>query len=153
VSAGAQEPWLFAAGSNDEGAMRTLRLRTRAPDAAERDANPLLVMIRWPFDGDAEHLPDDDDLDAMGTFENTLEAAMSRDGWGVLVAVVTADEVREWRIYTQDFERFQEGLNDALLGLPRYPLASELFEDPDWIGYTDLAASIGDAEAGAAGPH
>ena len=54
------------------------------------------------------------------------------------MAVITAAGAREWRIYTQDFERFQEGLNEALAGASPYPLEFATFEDPDWSAYSEL---------------
>lgn len=150
MSASGEEPWLFAIGSNDEDVVRTLRLRTRPPEPAERAAMPLLVMARWAFESDVAHMPEDEDLDAMAIFENALDADMEREGWGLLAAVVTSQGVREWRLYTDDFERFQQGFNDALLGLQPFPLSFELFEDPDWYGHADLAESIDYGAAGEA---
>lgn len=141
MSAGTQEPWAFAIGESDEGPTTT-RIRTRAPDDEEKADYPRLVLIRWAFDADQPHMPGDEDLDAMGEFENTLDAAMDSGGWGTLAAVVTRDKTREWRIYTPDFDRFQDGLNDALMGQPPYPLSFELFEDADWDGYDVIASAL-----------
>lgn len=142
VSVSAETPWLFAIGSNDDEQIRTLRLRSAAPRESERTAMPLLVMIRWPFEAMLAHVPDNGDLEAMAVFENGFALQMDAGGWGSLAAVVTTAGVREWRVYTQDFERFQDGFNQALLGQPQYPLSFELFEDPEWLGYADLAESV-----------
>jgi hypothetical protein len=149
VSAGAQELWAFAIGESDEGPT-TSRIRTVPPSDEERAENPRLVVVRWLFDSDAPHMPDDDDLNAMGEFENTLDAAMDSGGWGLIAAVVTRGNVREWRIYTPDFDRFQDGLNDALMGQPRYPLAFDLYEDADWDGYMVVASAVDWKPAGSA---
>jgi hypothetical protein len=142
VSASTKEPWLLATGTHGDTPM-VLRLRTAPPLDAERAVFPLLVMIRWPFEPDGDDaLPDEDDLETMIEFEEALDAAMNEQGWGRLVAVVTAGGTREWRIYTQDLDRFQEGLNEALIGRPRYPLDFETFEDPDWGGYAELANGL-----------
>jgi hypothetical protein len=141
VSAGAKEPWAFAMGDGAEGPL-TSRIRTRRPSEDEKADYPRLVMIRWQFDADQPHLPDDEDLDSMAEFENTLDAAMDAGGWGLMAAVVTRENAREWRIYTPDFDRFQEGLNDALMGQPRYPLQFELYEDADWDGYDAIASAV-----------
>lgn len=141
MSAGAQEPWAFATGNSEDGPL-TSRIRTRPPSDEEKADAPRLVIIRWAFDSDAPHLPEDDTLDSMAEFENTLDAAMDSGGWGILSAVVTRGNVREWRIYTPDFDRFQEGLNDATMGLPHYPLQFDLYEDSDWDGYAQIADAV-----------
>lgn len=143
MSASAEEPWLLATGSREEAPL-ICRLRTRPPSDEERAHYPLLVMIRWAFEpeDDDDALPEEDELESMAAFEQALDASMSAGGWGVNVAVVTTGGVREWRTYTQDFDRFQEGLNDALMGQPRYPLSFETFDDPDWRAYDEIAASM-----------
>jgi len=143
VSASAEEPWLFATGTHDDAPM-ICRLRTRPPSDEERAQYPLLVMIRWAFEpeDDDDALPEEDELESMAGLEEALHASMAAQGWGLIAAVVTTGGVREWRTYTQDLDRFQEGLNDALIGQPRYPLEFETFEDPDWQAYAELASSM-----------
>ena len=136
-----EDEWLFATGTRGESPM-LLRLRSPRPSDEERAASPYLVLIRWPFDGDESHIPDEDDLDVMVNFEEALFAAMDAEGWGTGVAVVTSDGVREWRLYTPDIERFQEGMNDALAGLPRYPLEFATFDDPEWNAYIELESTL-----------
>lgn len=137
---GALEPdaWLFLTSPAGDTPL-IARVRAQAPDAAERGESPNLVVIRWAFESDDGPFPDDDLLAEMTAFEEQLFAAMDHDGWGTGVAVITANGAREWRIYTQDFERFQEGLNEALAGAPPYPLEFSTFEDPEWSAYTELA--------------
>ena len=141
MSTPTDEPWLLATGTQGDDPL-ICRLRTRPPSEAERAERPLLVMIRWSFETDDGPLPDEDDLDAMAGFEEALDAAMDAQGWGMLMVVVTTGGVREWRIYTQDFDRFQDGLNDALMDQPRYPLEFETFEDPAWRAYDEIASSM-----------
>jgi hypothetical protein len=148
VSASIEEPWLLATGSQDDAPL-ICRLRTRPPTDEERAHYPQLVMIRWAFEpegADDNHgddaLPEEDELESMAALEEALHASMSAQGWGTIVAVVTTGGVREWRTYTQDLDRFQEGLNDALIGQPRYPLSFETFDDPDWRAYDEIAASM-----------
>ena len=78
----------------------------------------------------------------MAGFEEALHTAMNAQGWGKILAVVTTGGVREWRTYTQDFDRFQEGLNDALMGQPHYPLTFETFDDADWQAYDEIASGM-----------
>lgn len=130
--------WLFLTSAAGETPL-IARVRAQPPEDTEREDNPNLVVIRWAFESNESPFPDDDLLAEMTAFEEQLFAAMEHDGWGTGVAVITANGAREWRIYTQDFERFQEGLNEALAGAPPYPLAFTTFEDPDWTAYTELA--------------
>ncbi len=143
MSASAEEPWLLATGTHCDAPM-VCRLRTRPPSDEERAQYPQLVMIRWTFEpeDDDDALPEEEELEAMAALEGTLHAAMTAQGWGMIAAVVTAGGVREWRVYTQDLERFQQGLNDALEGQPRYPLDFEVFDDPDWRAYDEIASSM-----------
>lgn len=141
MSGSTEEPWLFATGTHNDAPM-FCRLRTRPPSDEERTEYPLLVMIRWAFEPDDDHMPDEDELDSMAGFEEALHTAMDAQGWGKILAVVTTGGVREWRTYTQDFDRFQEGLNDALMGQPRYPIIFETFDDADWQAYAEIASSM-----------
>ncbi|MBB5711586.1 DUF695 domain-containing protein [Sphingomonas xinjiangensis] len=129
--------WLFLTSAAGETPI-IARVRAQPPSEVEREENPDLVVIRWPFEAEAGAFPGEDLLAEMTAFEEQLFAAMDHDGWGTGVAVITANGAREWRIYTQDFERFQEGLNEALAGAAPYPLEFATFEDPDWTAYTEL---------------
>lgn len=129
--------WLFLTSAAGETPI-VVRVRARPPSDVEREENPNLVVIRWPFEGEDGAFPDEDLLTDMAAFEEQLFAAMEHDGWGTGVAVLTGSGAREWRIYTQDFERFQDGLNEALAGAAPYPLEFATFEDPDWTAYSEL---------------
>ena len=129
--------WLFLTSAAGETPI-IARVRAQPPSDVEREENPNLVVIRWPFEGEGGAFPDEDLLAEMAAFEEQLFTAMDHDGWGAGVAVITAAGAREWRIYTQDFERFQEGLNEALAGASPYPLEFATFEDPDWSAYSEL---------------
>lgn len=143
MSASTEEPWILATGSSGDAPL-VCRLRTRPPSDEERAQYPLLVMIRWAFEPEDEDdaLPDEEELESMAELESTLHASMIAQGWGIIAVVLTTGGVREWRIYTQDFERFQQGLNDALEGQPRYPLEFDTFEDPAWQAYAEIASSM-----------
>lgn len=143
MSGSTDEPWIFATGTRS-GAPMICRLRTRPPSDEERAQYPLLVLIRWTFEPEDEDdaLPEEEELKAMVALEEALDASMTAQGWGLNVAVVTTGGVREWRTYTQDLERFQQGLNDALEGQPRYPLSFETFDDPDWQAYSEIASAM-----------
>ncbi len=136
-----QEPWLFATGSRG-GVPMLCRLRTEAPTDAERAQFPLLVLIQWDFEPDDDAMPDEATLASMAAFEDALDTGMRGGDWGRLVAVVTSGGEREWRVYTADFERFQDGINDALNGQPRLPLAFETFEDTEWQAYAEIATAL-----------
>ncbi|UYY57907.1 DUF695 domain-containing protein [Sphingomonas sp. S2-65] len=129
--------WLFLTSSGRDTPL-VVRVRARRPSEDEREESPNLVVIRWAYEGEAGAFPDEDLLTDMASLEEQLFTAMEHDGWGTGVAVITASGAREWRIYTQDFERFQDGLNEALAGAPQYPLEFTTFEDPDWSGYFEL---------------
>ena len=143
MSTPTDEPWLLATGTQGDSPL-VCRLRTRPPSDEERASHPLLVMIRWPFEpeDDDDALPEEEVLESMAELETALNTAMDAQGWGMLMAVITTGGVREWRIYTQDFDRFQDGLNDALMGQPHYPIEFETFEDPAWRAYDEIASSM-----------
>lgn len=135
-------PWLFAMGTRGEFPM-LLRVSTQLPGEDAQLGMPMLVLIQWGFTSDDGRMPDDDTLAEMAAFEAALIDSMATGGWGACVAVMTFGGVREWRCYTQDAERFQEGLNDALAGQPHRPLKFHVLEDPDWSGLKELAGPLG----------
>jgi hypothetical protein len=121
----------------------TVALRPWPPSDAERAANPFLVLVRWPFDAGVNGGHDIGQvLAAMIDFEKYLFDAMAAGGWGVGAAVVTHDGVREWRVFAPTAERFQAGFNEALSGWPPLPISLELFSDPNWEAYREIASGI-----------
>lgn len=133
--------WTFATGER-EGIPMLLRVVSEPPSEAAQAEMPVLVLIQWAFESDNGRLPEEETLEQMVAFEEALIDGMDQGGWGVCVAVLTFGGSREWRCFTQDAERFQEGLNDALAGQPVHPLQFAVFDDPAWIALHEVQDAI-----------
>ncbi len=137
-----ETPWTFATGER-EGIPMLLRVLTDPPSEAMQAELPTLVLIQWPFESEDGRMPEEHELAQMVAFEEAMVDGMEMGGWGVCVAVLTFGGTREWRCFAPDGERFEEGINEALVGQPVYPLKFAVFEDPAWMALREVQDAIG----------
>lgn len=131
------DTWTVGTADQD-GQPIVIRVRSRMPDAAYRQAQPQLIVVGWPYDGASAGQPGADATAAMQAFEDAVDAGLARGSAGVQVASLTGAGPKEWRYYTADADAFVAGLNASLEGQPTYPLEIEMFEDPEWQGLQQL---------------
>lgn len=134
------DPWSVATGE-DEGKPLIFRLRTRPPAWPERDAYPHLVAISWNFEDEgegADGLPDPETVEGMELLEDRLVEFLEESEAACLTAVVTGNGVREWQWYARSPHGMMQILNEALAGLPQFPIEISAEKDPDWDGYRRL---------------
>lgn len=137
------DPWSVATGE-DEGRPLIFRLRTKPPAWHDRDDYPHLVAISWNFADDDEAsdavdgLPDAETVERMEVLEDRLVEFLEESQAACLTAVVTGNGVREWQWYARSPHGMMQILNEALCGLPQFPIEISAEEDPEWDGYRRL---------------
>lgn len=131
--------WVFATDDSPDGPM-LVRIRENAPTPEGRAAFGKLVILSWEFDPKANAgLPTSDEIEQMMALEQALFTAFDEDcESGCGVAVMTIPGRRELRFYTPDTDAFVVAFNEAMAGLPAFPIALQAFEDPDWQGFEEL---------------
>jgi hypothetical protein len=137
------DTWTIGTADQD-GQPIIVRVRAALPDLAQRKALGQLIVIGWPYDGNAAGLPDAGDSAAMQAFEDAIEAGVERKGAGVQAASLTGAGHKEWRYYAADADAFVAALNDSLDGHPTYPLEIEMFDDAEWHGQQQLLDGLED---------
>ena len=145
------DTWTIGTADQD-GQPIIIRVRSQMPDAAARHGHAQLIVVGWPYDGNATGLPVAEDTAAMRAFEDTIEAGLERSGLGLQVASLTGAGHKEWRYYAADADAFVTALNATLDGHPTYPLEIEMFDDGEWQGLQQLLDGLeeddeGDGEA------
>lgn len=115
-----------------------VRFRSGLPPVPVRQANENLVIIAWPYQGIETGMPDEDTKPHMNRFEEAIEQSFEHSAIGVLVASLTGNHRKEWRIYTADVDAFLNAFNECLAGHPAYPLELNVFNDPDWNGLSAM---------------
>src|SRR4029079_9742185 len=69
------DTWTIGTADQD-GQPIIIRVRSQMPDAAARHGHAQLIVVGWPYDGNATGLPGAEDTAAMRAFEDTIEAGL-----------------------------------------------------------------------------
>ncbi len=132
------DDWVLSEGQTEVGPI-IVRVRSGEPSSADKALFTNLLVVRWAYEAGEFGLPPRDVLESMVEFEDRILDASDGDRWwGSGVAVITHDGVREWRFYTPDVGAFQAEFSRALAGLGPYPLDLQVFEDPEWVGFSEI---------------
>jgi hypothetical protein len=130
------DTWLTLQDGPDEDAVFIRALRRPPADQASR---PALIVAAWPYDLDDEKgLPDRKTYEQMHAFQEAVHKALGESGVGIEAASLLGRGVKEWRYYATDPEAFLQVFNEALAGLPEFPIEMQSYDDPDWDGLTEL---------------
>jgi hypothetical protein len=130
IPASESDAWTVAEGEV-QGLPSLLRFRPNLKDWLGDPRYTQLLTIYWQYESsNSSGMPDDESSEAMGLFEDTLEAALDSDRMAILAAVRTGSETRSWHFYLRDIETVSQRINQALG--PGLPIELEVEDDPDW---------------------
>jgi hypothetical protein len=116
--------------THDDGEPKLWQIRESFPDGVTAATHPTAIVVEWRY-GD-RGLPDAALLSRMHAFERLLGRLDTDGGNSVLVHIIRGRGLSELCWYARDRDVFMEGLNHALAGQPRYPIAIEFLDDPAW---------------------
>jgi hypothetical protein len=142
-SSNANEPkdestWTLAVGATPEGAV-IYRLRSELDASFNRASYPERVIIAWRYTSD-NGMPPRAERESMERLENLLAPHVHKVS--VLVSASTGTGRREWVYYARSQDGFMAKLNEALQGQPQFPIQIDLWHDPKWTFYDDLAQRV-----------
>lgn len=130
--------WItYPAESTDSGKTVIVGMRTDVDKFRKNPRFRFRVTISWPYEGNADGMPDEADADLMEQATDSLEIVFHKDPVAVLTELSTGDNCREWVYYTSSLGIFNKKINEALASLPPLPLEFDAEEDPEWEIYAE----------------
>lgn len=117
-----------------------------------RDDKPILIRYRPDLDSLFGHLnyskrlvifwdyvctnstglPDNNQLNDMREFEDSIVDALDKDRLGIFVYSYTYSGTREWHFYVSNIQLVGETINNALASFPKLPIELQVEDDPQW---------------------
>lgn len=142
-------------GAAEEGAVWSTAISTRPSDghriiyryrsafgpSFKRSLYPDRVIISWAYQS-AEGMPSRPEREAMDRMEDLLAPYVEQTGLSTLVLVSTGEGLREWVYYAKSQEEFMAKVNQALRGLPRFPIDIDLWKDAEWKRYEEFSSRV-----------
>lgn len=149
-SPSAEEEWTVARGEKN-GQPLLLRYRNERPTGVEPAAFPFLLSATWAYEPNEFGLPETDEMERMGKFEDALTSALEGSRTAHLMVVMTGGGERDWLWYTCEEEAAMEQVNRALKGHKPYPVQFAVQKDRAWRAYSQFVAGNSARPAGVLG--
>lgn len=133
--------WATAVSTNASNGRKIIyRYAQELSPTFDRGSQPIRVIIVWKYSSDTGQ-PYAEEHAAMNLLEDTLEPVLQND-FSTLALVSTGENLREWTYYVASEDEFMTRLNDALAGLPKFPIEIHITEDPAWTVYEQFRAGV-----------
>jgi hypothetical protein len=140
------DQWLIVTAENERsGESAVFRIRMTRPTVRDLGFFTTAISVNWSYDTDTG-MPSPETKESMDAFEDSVDPITGDNEFAELMYVATGGGKREWLIYTSDQERFMNELNDLLAGDEPYPLEIELYEDPEWSIWAEIAQAVEERE-------
>ena len=124
-------PWTVVQARNREGVV-IFRYREFTPDFPKADFPHRLNVFWSSTSSDENGLPEKEESDRMGVFEDRLVSATEPDAQTVLSLVVTGKNQREYLFHTKDTSEFLRRLTDMPQENAPYPIEIHHVVDAEW---------------------
>lgn len=134
-----ESEWWTAPAQAEDG---RLIMVTGRKDVGQFRSNPrfsIRVEVTWPYDGNADGMPDKATSELMEKVQEALEGVFAKDPVAVLTGIYTGAGERNWVFYTLSTNIFGRKLNEALADFPVLPLKIYAENDPDWNEYAEMS--------------
>jgi hypothetical protein len=132
--------WKIVTAQGDGGQTAVIRIRLTKPGRPDVTELATAIVIKWPYDAAAGMPPASVNQQQL-SFEEALDP-LSPGEDSELVQVSTGMGLKEWVFYARSRETFMARLNELLQGHPRYPIAIEFYDDPQWQVWGEVAEAI-----------
>lgn len=132
------DDWFTALSQADNGQLVFVTGRLHLDAFRQTGALKVRVEIVWPYQPDAEGMPDGTDAELITEVEPLLRRTMERDKLAILTGNYTGAGHKHWVWYTRHLPSFGKRLNECLAPFPTLPLQIHCEEDPDWEEYLDM---------------
>ncbi|GFD91078.1 hypothetical protein KUL152_33040 [Tenacibaculum sp. KUL152] len=125
-----------------------------------RDDKPILIRYRPDLDGLFGHpsysqrlvifwdyvcanstgLPNNNLLNDMREFEDSIVDVLDKDRLGIFVYSYTHSGTKEWHFYVSNIQLVSETINNALASFPKLPIELQVIDDPQWDNLKNIYA-------------
>lgn len=122
--------------------VRFLQVRDEMPTALETGKYPIRVDITWAYEEDATGMPSEATAEEMEQLEEALQPKLEKNNLALLAYKVTGDGERLWSFYTRNIKAFEVQLNEALEGLPLFPITFYAEEDLEGDAYREVQSLL-----------
>ena len=134
-----EEPKGIIGRSQEDGKPVIWRFVNEAPSDERRERLPWLAIIAWTYDGGERNgMPLHDENQRMISLETTLRENVESPDLCTHAYSRTGNNRKELVYYISDRDEFMQSLNAALRSHPRYPIAIDFYEDPEWKDFAAL---------------
>jgi hypothetical protein len=118
------------------------------PSVEIRTPLPWLTVISWTYDKTVRNgMPPEVENQRMISLQDAIESS-ERPGFLRHAYSRTGNGKKELVYYIHDRDAFLAEFNAAVAGHPRYPIAIDFYEDPDWSDFSKLLDDFSAADPG-----
>ena len=119
---------------------------SQLPNEIKREKLNWLTVIAWKYDGSTNNgMPPKEINVSMIELEDALETIDGDSQIYEMAYTATGNHLKEFVYYIADRDVFMAKFNEALSGLPRYPLEVNFYEDPEWSDLSKLLEDFSNA--------
>lgn len=134
--------WATAISTRPSDGHRIIyRYRSEFGPSFKRSLYPDRVVIAWSYKS-VQGMPSKPEHKSMDQLEDLLAPYVEQASLSTLVLVSTGEGLREWVYYTKSQKEFMAKVNEALRGLPRFPIEIDLWKDPEWTRYEEFRTTV-----------
>lgn len=130
--------WFTALSESEQGELVFVTGRKDLQQFRATGSLKIRAEIAWPYQADAEGMPNEHDAALIAEIEPKLRRIMERDKLAILTGNYTGGGVKYWVFYTRHLPTFGQRLNECLAEYEKLPLEIHCEEDSDWEEYTDM---------------
>ena len=132
------DAWNTAEGE-DGGKPSLIRYRPNLQNYLGDSRYPRRLVIIWEFDpNNSSGMPSNEQSDNMRVLEDAIVGTFDPDRYAILAFVFTKSGVREWHFYLNDVSEAGSRINDALSGLPKFPISIQVEDDDNWDALNEV---------------
>lgn len=134
--------WATAISTNAQNGRRIIfRFAKEVSQSFDRASQPIRIIIVWKYESDNGQ-PIAEEHQRMNQLEDALEAVLGQDRFATLALVSRGENLREWTYYARSEDEFEERFDQALAGMPAFPIEIYTAHDPQWDMYDKFTAGV-----------
>lgn len=137
--------WITEPTESEDGRLVMVSGRTDVERFRNNPKFNIRVEISWTYSDSPEAgMPNEAEAELMEQATDNLQSVLAKDPVAVMTGIYTGAGRRDWIFYTLSTNIFNKKLNEALEPLPLLPLKIYAENDPDWLEYAEMRASLQD---------
>lgn len=134
--------WAAAISTNSNNDRKIIfRFAQDLDSSFDPASQPDRILVVWRYESETGQ-PNAEEHQQMTLLEDSLEPIEDRGSFATLVLVSTGECLREWTYYARSGDEFLHRLNEALAGMPSFPIEIHVENDPIWSMYFQFKDSV-----------